>query len=39
MADDCVFQLLHSELVNYILEQKENKDAKVPNLWGYKQLV
>lgn len=29
MADDCVFQLLHSELVNYIIQQNENKDEKV----------
>lgn len=29
MADDCIFQLLHSELVNYVLEQNEKKDGKV----------
>lgn len=32
MSDDTIFELLHSELVNYTIEQNENnkeKDGKV----------
>lgn len=29
MSDDCVLQFLHSEIVNYVLEQNEKKDGKV----------